>query len=343
MRDLSVDLPDSEISGFSKDFRFSLTTHFTSWPPLLRELGPLDLQKVNLQGGLPPNQWVAHFNLKSQEIGLSHIHFHLDGDLKIPDFPKLGMKDCRFHLKMKTKNLQIQCPISASYSSESQIVSTFKIPKKIGGLLLANLNLTDLLLSGTSRIEGPVEIILDPMVTPFFRASGQLKAQAKGTVSEFPQGWDWDTDLAFKLEVPSFGKIVRRLTDTPWAIPAPFHVLKGQIELNGKGQMDFNRGRFPIDLKTQLNSQSQVLNVNATGEVQIEGLQTHLVPRVFLDLMLADVQLELPRLDLGIPPRLIPDDRMVKVAQILSKDRSILEYQLRMSTPKHNPLRIKRL
>jgi hypothetical protein len=97
---------------------------------------------------------------------------------------------------------------------------------------------------------------------------------------------------------------------------------------------------LPIKFQTKLSSDQQKLDLDGSGELQIQ-LKPEMKSHVDFELVLSDVQLVLPHLDMAAPPRFVPDPRIHSFKET-AKKRVIAEtkggsssftYKIKVLTP----------
>ncbi|MFV3410453.1 translocation/assembly module TamB domain-containing protein [Bdellovibrio bacteriovorus] len=125
------------------------------------------------------------------------------------------------------------------------------------------------------------------------------------------------------LRIPDFVVWKDLFESTPFAIPAPLHVLKGDVDLDLHAQLTDLDSPLTADAtaQTRLSSKNQKLFVKAKAD--LETLGKVLKPqglKVHADVILQDVHLQAPPLRLAIPPQVLPDKRFV-----MRKDLDITE------------------
>lgn len=109
--------------------------------------------------------------------------------------------------------------------------------------------------------------------------------------------------------MPEFQDLVARLRGTPWAVPAPLNVLRGPLSARLASSGDPRRpGPASWEASADLKGRRQSLVARARGTLAPasggEG------PRVEADVLLRDVVVELPRLDIAQLPKTGLDKRI---------------------------------
>ncbi|MFV8258473.1 translocation/assembly module TamB domain-containing protein [Bdellovibrio bacteriovorus] len=125
------------------------------------------------------------------------------------------------------------------------------------------------------------------------------------------------------LRIPDFVIWKDLFESTPFAVPAPLHVLTGDVDLDVHAQLTDLESPLTADAtaQTRLSSKNQRLFVKATADLETlgkvlrpQGLKVH------SDVVLQDVHLQAPPLRLAVPPQVLPDKRFV-----MRKDLDIIE------------------
>lgn len=165
----------------------------------------------------------------------------------------------------------------------------------------AELNGANTFLQGQVKLNGEAEIKLQkPMEVTAAKAAAEVH-----------------------LRIPDFVVWKDLFESTPFAIPAPLHVLKGDVDLDLHAQLTDLDSPLKADAtaQTRLSSKNQKLFVKA--EAELETLGKILKPqglKVHADVILQDVHLQAPPLRLAVPPQVLPDKRFV-----MRKDLDISE------------------
>jgi hypothetical protein len=217
------------------------------------------------------------------------------------------------------------------------------IPTELGVIVQANFKTSSFIPSGSTRVTGPIRIQFEPILTPLFLGKGEVSADVDGVLAEFPERGKLDTRLDLSLNLFKFESVVAQLRRGSWAVPAPFHVLKGNAEVRVEGQASLQEGLFPYTVKTRLESKAQSVDLDGSGKLSFVHTADSFKPHVDFDLILSDIKLALPRLDLAVPPRLFPDSRIRKTAQWREEHTeksgpSAFSYQGTIRTPPDKPV-----
>lgn len=209
----------------------------------------------------------------------------------LPGFGKISSVDCAATLGRKGA-LRARCPVRVVLPVPPRGLKPFQLPTLTGAVVEAELASV----FSERGPKGTLSLELEPVAAPLFRGEGHGRMEIDGEPRR--------TEFAVKLTVPSFQKLERALRGSSWAVPAPFHVLGGSLVLDAHGTWDERRKAVPLALETWLSSPRQRIRVRGEGEFRMER------PHLDLDVDLADVRLQLPRLDLSEPPKIIADQRI---------------------------------
>lgn len=112
--------------------------------------------------------------------------------------------------------------------------------------------------------------------------------------------------------VTEFSRLVGFLRATPYAVPAPLNQLAGPLSFRLSGNVSDQGGQLHSTFKSRLRSTYQKVFVSAEADAEVSSAGEGLRPSVQADIILEDVRLSLPRLELSAPPRILPDSRFKK-------------------------------
>jgi hypothetical protein len=245
----------------------------------------------------------------------------------------------------------VNCPLRGSVPVPPKEYSLFDMPTRIGLRFSGELNSSTLIPSAESRLDGQVEAKLDPVLAPLFTGGGTVRARIGGRMSEFSAGNSVEAETDFFVKVPSFEKLVQKLGGTAWDVPAPLRVLKGSFEFEAKGNTNLKEGFFPSHFDTKLKSTDEALNINIGSTLEFDrNSDGRTNSKLQAKVVLSDVQLEMPRLELAAPPRFTPDSRIAstkslkpatkKAAQGTGTAQTALAYEATVTTPAAHPVKI---
>jgi hypothetical protein len=282
----------------------------------------------------------ANLNLEAEAHGYQ-MNARLSGSLRevVDGLNLIELRNCNFHRDTSTKSeekLDLKCPFDLRAAPPSGMDFPYK--KLVQELhLLLQANITREVDQPGNPVKGKILLNGDPLFQTIREGSGALAIDVKGKLSEFPNKLTYAVDS--KVELKRFEKIVALFHNTAWAIPAPFNSLRGSIRLaaNGSGVFKNQQGTLPLELHTDLSSETQKLKIDAKGELSFSEKKTFLNARAEL----SDVRLVLPPMDLRKPPQLVPDSRIHGFKTKQSKaPKETFEMDLEIITPENNPIRL---
>lgn len=174
-------------------------------------------------------------------------------------------------------------------------------------------------LAGELRLTGGVtgreyavrlEATLDP-VKDWYAARVRVSAEAKGTLGGPPGLLEAEGTL--DGGVPRFEDIVARLRDSAYAVPAPFHVLKGPLtvkaSVRGDPRSDVLLGS--LRLSADLSSGRQRLAGDAAAQVTLrEPYSPRRSAEVDAEVLIKEGAFELPKLEIAGVPKGTLDPRI---------------------------------
>lgn len=148
--------------------------------------------------------------------------------------------------------------------------------------------------------------------------------------------------LLADASVPRFSRLQGLLAGSPWAVPAPFHVLDGEIALHARLE-ESSGDLLPVrvELRTALRGGQQSLATSTSALVKARGLFHGKASfEIEADARLSDIALEAPPLRLESPPQATLDKRFQRgAADKKAPGRSNVRWRLRVSNEK--PVRIR--
>lgn len=149
-------------------------------------------------------------------------------------------------------------------------------------------------------------------VRDWYEASGRLRLRVEGRLGRLREA-RIAQELEARLEVPRFEDVVARLHGGALAVPAPFNVLLGPaaLDVRGTGDPGGKVQHFELNGRASLAAGRQRLALTAAAEVSLrEALRPSRKASVKAEVVLEDVALELPRLELGAAPDVTLDPRI---------------------------------
>jgi hypothetical protein len=280
----------------------------------------------------------------------------IEGDARylIPQITHLSLKTCGLTVERK---LDGKSQGDSHYLADCQVMGTvpipperlrfLEIPTEAGVKLKADLMSSDFIPSDTTQLQGNVDVVADPVLTPLFEGRGEVHSKLLGVVGEFPRSGQVDSRVAIELRIPDFKKLATKLNKTAWGVPAPFQALEGDVTFKTGGNASLEQGIFPLQLQTRLKSNSQSMNLDAGGTVEVSDIRTDPYTQLNFAVTLSDLKILLPKLKIERPPRLVPDDRIHSLSQagsakekVASKEEPSFGYRAVIRTPPGKPVQI---
>lgn len=142
-----------------------------------------------------------------------------------------------------------------------------------------------------------------------------IKMRTEGTFSQSaPEGFRYDVAGGVDLAILKFSRIVGLLRSTPYAVPAPLNVLDGPVNLRLRVHGNEQKGSLRYDVRPNLRSMYQALDLRATGRTDYALHADHpkknrVTASTDVLVEVEDMRLSAPRFDLRAPPALKPDSR----------------------------------
>jgi len=265
------------------------------------------------------------------------------------DVPKAELRDCRAKLALAGSErlpgrLRLRCPVWTRVNIPPETTFGFLVPSDLGALVQADLRMSEIFPVPEAHFEGKVSLHLEPVLTPLFKGEGDVSSEVLGVPARFTDGeFSATTELGLAVEVPRFERLVEHFSKGGWAIPAPLHVLSGASRAEVRGRIDLREGALPMRFMTRLQSSTQKVFLNGTGEARMKRWTPTPQGHLDLDLMLTELQLELPRLDRNAPPSFLPDSRIRPIAEEAKERRQAgppdITFQIRIHT-QERPVRL---
>ncbi|HBA59467.1 MAG TPA: hypothetical protein DCZ92_01320 [Elusimicrobia bacterium] len=192
--------------------------------------------------------------------------------------------------------------------------------KTLEGRLEVGARSTPEILAG-DHFDADVSLKLKP-VADWYELSGGFDAKVSGRASRV-QELDLSHNLAFALKVSKFEDVVEYLSRTSYSVPAPFNVLQGPLAVTVKGSGDSRKDRQDLDyeLVSGLAAGRQAFKFEVKGKLSAAKLWAP--GRSFRDeteVVLQDVALQLPRLDIKGMAAFTPDSRIRTGAEAAKED-----------------------
>jgi hypothetical protein len=311
--------------------------------------GPIDLDgQVNLLASAKFPKPVEMKLSGSTDEKLTQIHLLVDAKVRDPvnHVQNVALNACRldlFRQDADTKKvlLAIDCPLFVTLDPFGfKQLSKVELENKMALVLKAKLRTDNYEKLMSSPLNADATLSLasyQPMKNEKgFKTFGKLTASGVAFLQQPYKKWKVDSKVDLKLAIGEFQDIVRLLDKSAYSVPAPFHVLRGRIDLAIKGDVSPESATLPLVLSTRLASYQQSLNIDNTGTLKVSREHIDLV----LNSELSQVQLVLPHIDLKGLPKVFPDSRIHEFAQKSTTAKGALfTYKVHVQT-KAEPVKI---
>ncbi len=215
------------------------------------------------------------------------------------------------------------------------------LPARAGGVLDAAKGRVALKASRAGpRYQAALEADVDPIAS-WYTVTGKVVLRASGRLDRPWKDAALSHEVKLRAGVTRFQEIVAKLRDTTYAIPAPIHILDGPLTLtvDSHGDPRSERSSARYEFVSDLAGGRQKVRLRGVGEATAYGLMTP--ARRFEhagNLMLEEVALEVPRLDVGRAPKVLVDSRIktgeVKVSTESARPSMPLRGSLSLKTVK---------
>jgi hypothetical protein len=266
----------------------------------------------------------------------------------IPELPKLSLQQCGISIERvgagPDSRYRTDCQVSGTIPIPPERLRFLEIPTEAGVRVQADLLSSDFIPSDTTQLQGDVDVVATPILTPLFEGKGEIHGKLSGVAGEFPRLGQVDSRVAIELRIPDFQKLSKKLSRTAWGIPAPFQALEGDITFRAAGSSNLEQGILPLRLRTKLDSASQNMDLDAGGTIEISDLRTAPTTQLNFAVTLSDLKILLPRLKLERPPRILPEDRIHPLGQVKKQkapqEESSFGYRAVIRTPPGKPVQI---
>lgn len=291
--------------------------------------GPVELE---LEGAGDPRRRDHRFTLRGRSelaVGAQRLAASVAGTLDVRD-PLLPERSARAEAKVSFDDIALALPrLDGKIST-----STGAIVGRVNGKasLSASIPRGDEFTARATVDLGPVK--------DWYEASGRLRLSAEGRLSRLREA-RIGQDFEARIVVPLFEDVVARLRGTALAVPAPLNVLKGPVEATARGSGDPRRGeqRLRLSANTRLAEGRQRLFVAAEADITMRDvLLASRTAEAKASVVLEDVAVELPRLEIGAPPDVTLDKRIGPTAGDPSRPaptrKPWLAYEAKVATAK---------
>lgn len=299
-------------------------------PDALRPFrGPIELE---LEGSGDPRRRDHRFALRARSklaAGAQRLAASVTGTLDVRD-PLLPERSARAEANVSFDDIALAVPrLDGAVSS-----STAAIVGRVNGKASVSASFPR-----GDEFTARATVDLGPL-KDWYEASGRLRLSAQGRLARLRET-RVEQDFEVRLAVPRFEDVVARLRGTALAVPAPLNVLKGPMEATARGSRHPRQDeqRLRVNVNTRLAEGRQRLFVSAEADVSLrEALRTSRTAEVKANIILEDVALELPRLEIGAPPDVTLDKRIGPSAgdpsRSAPKRAAWLSYEAKVATAK---------
>jgi TamB, inner membrane protein subunit of TAM complex len=337
------------------------------WDGRIRVNGKLGKREVlNISGTATQREKSAVFNLaahsKIQGMEFSanlngegqknRVAGKLQGSAKglIKEISQIRLEGCEFTLAQDGNsargNLHLRCPIAVLPSLPTvphggPPLDFIKLAKVE---IQADLN-TPFPPSAAEAWRGTVRANLTDVKNAMFQGTGGAEVTMAGDLSHLPESLHLHSKINLSVHLGKFESVVALCARYPaWSVPEPLNSLKGTIELavNGEGEIPWELRVFPLTVTTRLKSATQKLDLDAKAELKLEERKNGWTAHLGSKIVLSDVRLVLPYLNLEAPPRFFPDSRLAlaKPPQLKTESNFIFRYDILVETPNGHPARL---
>lgn len=299
-------------------------------PSALRSFrGPVELE---LEGSGDPRHRDHRFTVRGRSRlsdGAQRLAVSLKGKLDVRD-PLLPSRSARAEAEVGFDDIAVAVPRLGG----EVLTSTVPVVARVNGKADVSASV-----SGGGAFAARAKLDLGP-VRDWYEASGKLTLSAEGRLAKLRET-RIEHDFDVRLAVPRFQDVVGLLSGTSWAVPAPLHVLHGRVEAEASGSGDPRSGEQRFRLKARSRLEEGRQRLFASGEADIamrEPLLDSRTATVGASVVLEDVALTLPRLEVGAPPDVTLDERITaapaRPSRPAARRQTWLSYEAKVTTAK---------
>ena len=223
--------------------------------------------------------------------------------------------DCAVTVRLKADSTEWDAvKFSGDFTVEPKAYGAGKLRrnfvKTLEGRLTLSARSTPKILAG-DHFDAEAAVTVKP-VKDWYEFYGGFEAALSGRLSRLPE-LKVSHKLDFGFKVLKFEDLVELLAHTPYSVPAPLNVLRGPIGITLKGGGDSRKADQDLNyvLSSGLAAGRQAFKFEAAGKIAATGLWSS--GRSFkdeTDLVLQDVALQLPRIDIKGMSSVTPDSRI---------------------------------
>jgi hypothetical protein len=273
-----------------------------------------------------------------------------------PEIRSVALSDCRVHLVLHdpAAELTTNCPIEiVAETVQFKQVPQVAFENKFGLKVTADFKAEDYA-DQKKPIHAQAKIDLTKFY-PFgkaregFTSWGSFVVEGDAIPAKPFKDWQIHSKVDLELVIAEFHDLVQILDKTAYSVPAPFHVLRGDVHFMAKGELDPRGGEIPLELHTDLHSKEQNLVIDSKGHFkfrkelapEVDPTSGHELGHVLgydmnlqLGVALTSIKLMLPHFDLTSFPKLAPDTRIRDEIQAHNKSGpGRFSYQVHITTP----------
>lgn len=264
---------------------------------------------------------------------------------------KIDTESCELRLALTDvhKNngrLKFSCPLTARLKAidlPDEVEPIYRPPAAIHITIASDLD-TFFIPDSEHPTTGNIDIHLSSARSNLVETDGSMTVRLDGKFADFPAKMRLSSNMDIDFNIRDFSRLAYTLKNTRYSIPAPFHILTGSVEFSLHGNIPSLQAMssFPVAFKSMLEAENEKIYLDATGEARFRFKGAMLADADFdLDVILTDVEVPLPNIQLAGLPRLLPDPRIrLKEPAEEKADSAALNYKIDISTSDEAPLRI---
>lgn len=240
--------------------------------------------------------------------------------------PALRTKDCRLVWRTAggRQSLEADCPLALGDARDDAALFAGKLRARLSAVWPWD---------GAAPFDVRADLL--PRSLAMARAGGRIRLAGSFVPGSLKSSPPPSLEVDVRAGIDDFQRLVDRLAGSAWAVPAPFHVLRGPLRLRLSGGGPLPQARIAAHLETRLRAPHQRLDLDF--DARLKTLSPAWPPRGPLraslraDLMLRDVALQLPPIE-GAMPGIAPDTRIrPDLADARGEaDGAALRYELRV-------------
>jgi TamB, inner membrane protein subunit of TAM complex len=269
-----------------------------------------------------------------------------------PEIRTVSLNNCHVHLVLRdpAAELATDCPLEiVAETIQFKQVPQVAFENKFGLKVTADFKAEDYA-DQKKPIHAQAKIDLTKFypfgkARPGFTSWGSFAVEGDAIPAKPFKDWQIHSKVDVELAIAEFHNLVEILDKTAYAVPAPFHVLHGEVHFMAKGELNPRGGEIPLELHTELHSKEQNFVVDSKGHFKFrKELASEVDPKsghelgydmnLQLDAALTSIKLMLPHFDLSSFPKLAPDTRIREEIEAHNKSGpGRFSYQIHVTTP----------